>query len=330
MGDMGSGGAPRIKSIIAHLTTIAGSVVNGLMKTSLHRGDGTEIGTAANPIHVDIGGNVPDTVGIAQVGGADVAVGAGVADLGTMRVAVASDDANLVAIKTATATSAAQADVVLSTRASEVTLGAVSTTVGTLAKEAGGNLEAVKTAIETANANLATLETDVESVLAQVDAKTSTLAKETGGNLDAIKTAVTTSATNADVLLSTRATETTLAAIKARADAAAAPVKTAATGSGAVSVSYAPAKAFCLDAVTVHFSAAPTAVGDLTVTLDAVDGVEYDTVLFRVDPSTDSGATDIVFAPLVPIPCVEGDAISVTYANVDLLTHGVRIMAREV
>ena len=252
MGDMTSGGAPRIKSIVAAIQTVANAVLNGNVRTNLRRDDGTEIGTATNPLVVDIGGDVPDTMDVATIGGNAVASGSGVADAGTLRVAIATDDANAAAIKTATEGIETSVDVALSTRASESTLASV------------------KTAVEAIQTNVAHIDT--------------------------------------------RST----------------PEVASGTGIGAIDVSYLPSVpgAFYLCAVTIHLSAVPTTVGDLTVVLDAADGAVYDTVLFRVDPSDGDGATDIVYTPLVPIPCVSGDAISVAYANVDALTYGVRVVAK--
>ena len=145
MGDMTSGGAPRAKSIVAHLTTLAGAITNGLMKATLRNSSGTEIGTADNPIYVDIGGNVPDSMNISQVGGTATAVGAGITDAGTLRVAVATDDVNLAGIL-------AQLDITQSALRDAL-------------KGAGGK-------------DLSTLETDIEAILAATDVALSTRATE--------------------------------------------------------------------------------------------------------------------------------------------------------
>lgn len=159
-------------------------------------------------------------------------------------------------------------------------------------------------------------------------------------SLDDVKVATEGIETNVDVALSTLASESTLASVKtvveaiqtnvAHIDTRSIPEVASGTGVGAIDVSYLPGVpgAFYLCAVTIHLSAVPATAGDLTVVLDAVDGAEYDTVLFRVDPSDGDGATDIVYTPLVPIPCVAGDAISVAYANADALTYGVRVVAK--
>ena len=248
------------------------------------------------------------------------------------------------------------------TLATETTLASVNTAIGGLALETGGNLESVKDFVEsiddTLGAQLDIKQSELLDAICGTDDGASNLGalqasvdeiQTTTGEIqtvvDDIKTASQSSATslgNFDALLSTRASESTLSAINTAVselrddlvDAINAsrptPVVTAGTGDEAIAVSYAPGKSFWLDAVTVHFSAAPTTAGDLTVTLDAGDGAAYDTVLFRVDPSTDGGATDIVFTPTVPILCVVGDAIAVAYANTDGVTYGVRVVAREI
>ena len=291
MGDMTSGGAPRIKSIVEAIQTVANAVLNGNVRTNLRRDDGTEIGTATNPLVVDIGGDVPDAMDVTKIGGNVVASGPGGVDAGTLRVAIATDDVNAAAIKTATegtsATLTAQLDI----------------TQSALRDAIQGDLETAQS------------------------------------SLDDIKSATEGIETSVDVALSTRASESTLGSVKtvveaiqtnvAHIDTRSIPEVASGTGIGSIDVSYSPSVpgAFYLHAVIIHLSAVPTTAGDLTVVLDAADGAVYDTVLFRLDPSDGDGAGDIVYTPLVPIPCVAGDAISVAYANVDALTYGVRVVA---
>jgi hypothetical protein len=145
MGDMASGGAPRTKDIVERLTEIAGAISNGQMRTSLRDGTGSEIGTPSNPLIVDIGGDVPDTLDLVQIAGTATAVGAGVANTGTIRVVNASDDVNLSGIL-------AQLDITLS---------------------------ALRDALRgTGSKDFTTLEADAESILAQLDVDLSTRASE--------------------------------------------------------------------------------------------------------------------------------------------------------
>lgn len=327
MGDMASGGAPRTKNIVERLTEIAGAISNGQMSTSLRDGTGSEIGTPSNPLIVDIGGEVPDALDLTRVAGAATAVGAGVANPGTIRVVNASDDVNLSGIL-------AQLDITLS---------------------------ALRDALRgTGSKDFTTLEADAESILAQLDVDLSTRASEatlaaqlditlsalrdavlgaSGNDLTTLQAALDAIALDVvslpEIKAATEATRTSVealtadvAALKSRADNAATPVVTVATGSGAVAMSYAPGVAFWLDNVTVHFSVAPTTAGKMNVTMGAADGAVYDVVLLSIDPSA-TAATDICHIPIHPHLCGAGDQIRVEYANADSVTYGVRIVTRE-
>jgi hypothetical protein len=302
MGDMTSGGAPRIKSIVAAIQTVANAVLNGNVRTNLRRDDGTEIGTSTNPLVVDIGGDVPDTMDVTKIGGNAVASGSGVADAGTLRVAVATDDVNAAAIKTATeetsATLAAQLDI----------------TQSALRDAVQGDLETVQSSLDDVKAATEAIQTNVDVAL-------STLASES--TLDSVKTVV--EAITTDVAAITLGVD----ALKSQATNASTPVVTPATGAGAIAVSYAPGAAFWLDAVTVRLSADPTTSENLDVVLDTADGSDYDITLWSVDPSASTGSkTDFYFVPAHPILCAAGDAITVSFPNTDAATYGVRIVAR--
>jgi hypothetical protein len=103
-----------------------------------------------------------------------------------------------------------------------------------------------------------------------------------------------------------------------------------ATGAAAIAKSSAAhATAFLLHSVTCHFSAAPTTSENLTVTLNAVAGAAYDTVLCKVNPAAGS-LTDIVYLPDVPLLCQAGDVVDVAFANTNTKTYGVRIVTEDV
>ncbi len=107
------------------------------------------------------------------------------------------------------------------------------------------------------------------------------------------------------------------------------PVVAIATGVGAIIETCAPGIAFWLDSITCHFSAAPTTAEDFVVTLDALAGTAYDTVLARVDPSTLTDGANIVYRPDDGLLlCEAGDAIDVAYTNTDGNTYGLRICVR--
>ena len=98
---------------------------------------------------------------------------------------------------------------------------------------------------------------------------------------------------------------------------------------GAIALGLAPACVFRLVRVTVHFNIAPTTSQDLTVTLDALAGATYDTVLFRDNPSV-GAITDISFEPDDQQMFQNGDQIVVAYTNTDNRTYGAEIVMEAV
>jgi len=105
-------------------------------------------------------------------------------------------------------------------------------------------------------------------------------------------------------------------------------VKNVATGSGAISAST-PAKTadWALESITIHLSAVPTTSENLTITLDATDGAEYDTVLMSIDLSAYS-QQDVSYQPDATLNLVAGDVVTVAYTNTDAATYGVRFITR--
>lgn len=101
------------------------------------------------------------------------------------------------------------------------------------------------------------------------------------------------------------------------------------TGGAAVAVTGEVPSGQCyrVVSVTAHFSAAPVSAGSLTVTLDAADGSDYDTLL-----QTESmiGLTDYVWLPNQDYMILGGDAVRVAYANPDNRTYGVRVTLKAV
>lgn len=97
------------------------------------------------------------------------------------------------------------------------------------------------------------------------------------------------------------------------------------SSTGAVSIVASPAFDFWFHSLTMHFSAAPITAGNLTVTINPVEGATFSTVLYKVDPSVGS-LTDILYRTDSPLLCKNGDTISVAYANADGATIGARII----
>ncbi len=100
------------------------------------------------------------------------------------------------------------------------------------------------------------------------------------------------------------------------------------TGIGVIPDTTASTKRFRLICVTCHFDGAPTTSEDFTVTLDALDGAAYDTVLMAIDPSL-VAATDIVYIPDGDLFVEAGDQILLAYLNTDGNTFGTRIVIEE-
>jgi len=105
-------------------------------------------------------------------------------------------------------------------------------------------------------------------------------------------------------------------------------VVVSATGAAAIAATTASTKRFRLIAVTCHLDAGPTTSENFTVTLDALDGAAYDTVLLAIDPSL-VAAQDIVYIPDEALIVEAGDQVAVAYANTDTGTYGVRIVIEE-
>jgi len=104
------------------------------------------------------------------------------------------------------------------------------------------------------------------------------------------------------------------------------------TGSaGAIAVTGAvPAGAsYRLISVSVKLSTAPTTSENLTVTLDAAAGEEYDVALDTINPSSYT-MTSLVFVPDQEIILVGGDEIDVAFANTDARQYGVVITFKRV
>ena len=95
------------------------------------------------------------------------------------------------------------------------------------------------------------------------------------------------------------------------------------TGSAAINTTTTISEHIKLTSITCHFDTAPVASENFVVTLDALDGAEYDTVLFTVNPSL-SASTDIVYNESIELE--DGDEIKVTFTNTNTRTYGLRIV----
>ena len=103
------------------------------------------------------------------------------------------------------------------------------------------------------------------------------------------------------------------------------PLFSVATGAAAIAKTLAPAAKFRLLRVELHLSAAPTTSENFTVTLDAGDGVVYDTRQTSRDLSSGS-LTDYVVIYGKGFEFKADDEIDVAYTNTDTRTYGLRIV----
>ena len=84
-----------------------------------------------------------------------------------------------------------------------------------------------------------------------------------------------------------------------------------------------------LVSLTLNLSAAPTTSENLTVTLNSVDGVIYDTLLYSLDLA--AGATaDLLWQPDPEILLEGGDVVNVAWANTDVRNWGAQLTFKAV
>lgn len=102
--------------------------------------------------------------------------------------------------------------------------------------------------------------------------------------------------------------------------------KTTVTGTQAIAASHAISARSVLDHITAHFSGAPTTSENFTITLNAIDGSAYDTVISKVDPYP-AAVTDIFYKPESPVRLFAGDSVDVAFSNTGRRTYGVRIVS---
>jgi hypothetical protein len=98
------------------------------------------------------------------------------------------------------------------------------------------------------------------------------------------------------------------------------------TGSAAMSSSFTFTDKIKVESVKLHTSAAPTTSGNLTITLNAGAGPEYDTLLYENDLAADSKQDWNVLIENEIF--VSGDALDFSYANADSVTWGLSVYYR--
>jgi hypothetical protein len=98
-------------------------------------------------------------------------------------------------------------------------------------------------------------------------------------------------------------------------------LKDTATGNAAIAKTCTPSGSSALDSVMLHLSAAGGAA-NLTITIDAIAGTEYDTVLLAQDMTL---VTDLLWQPDRPIELDNGDKIVIAWANGAGRTYGLTV-----
>jgi len=84
---------------------------------------------------------------------------------------------------------------------------------------------------------------------------------------------------------------------------------------------------FILNSVTIHFDSVPTTAEELIIKVDSIGWVEYDAILYKIDPSA-AIATDIVFMPDRDLFFEDWDIINATYPNSDWNIYWIRIVTQ--
>lgn len=81
--------------------------------------------------------------------------------------------------------------------------------------------------------------------------------------------------------------------------------------------------------ITFHLSSAPTTSGNFTVTLDAINGSAYDTVIYNRDLAASPAITDLIIIDRDAV-FKAGDALVISYPNADNRTYGLQIVSGKV
>ncbi len=95
-----------------------------------------------------------------------------------------------------------------------------------------------------------------------------------------------------------------------------------ATGAAAIASTLAPGKAWQLESIRVHLSAAGGA-GSLTATLDSGAGTPYDLLILTQDMTA---VTDLIWAPERPMEFSAADELDIAWANAGTKTYGLEIV----
>lgn len=343
---LGGGGLPRIKELLAYLKALNDTVFTTAATTKAARVNlrdalGNELGTAAGTaLKVDVSGDFPDNIqGAVENGVADIDPNLPGHRVKPVKIGSRANAAAPTAVAENQITDAwfdlyGRMNVAMSD-GSLVTLGAIADAV--VAAGATGSISAKLRRVSLDIEDLRALGVASGAGIKQDIIKIAGTAPSTAGKLDikeadgdnvalgatadAVVAADASGSISAKLRRVTKdldALHTTLKSINTVT-----PVTSSSTGVGAIAMTFGPAYNFYLHAITLHFDVAPTTPGNFVITLNPVDGTEYNTTLVLFDPS-DLPITDMVYQPNIPLLCKNGDTISIAYVNADGRTYGIR------
>ena len=104
--------------------------------------------------------------------------------------------------------------------------------------------------------------------------------------------------------------------------------RVAATGTGPISdwLAVPTGQTYRVLSVMLNLNVAPTTSENLTITLDAVEGAPYDTLLYSLDLAA-GATTDLVWQPDAKFVLLGGDKLTVAWPNTDGRTWGLLVTA---
>lgn len=97
------------------------------------------------------------------------------------------------------------------------------------------------------------------------------------------------------------------------------------TAGVAIDETITPSGPFQIEDVRIHLGAASATSENIVVSLDAVDGAEYDVVFNAQDMNA---LTDYIWQPTRPYPCDKDDKINIAWLNTNAETYGLTVRWR--
>jgi hypothetical protein len=100
----------------------------------------------------------------------------------------------------------------------------------------------------------------------------------------------------------------------------------AATGTGPLAETFAVpvGDTYRVLSAMLNLNTAASDSENFTITLDAVDGANHDTLIYSLDPSA-SSVVDVVWQPDAPLYLIGGDSLDLAWANTGGRTWGLLV-----